>query len=94
MAPQQGSLVYECDWFPMTTSPWIASIAFVPLLFLAIHHCDFYADLAGRVFAATDTFPIISGFITDGMESIAFVFCTLLSILSLLALIWSRADGE
>lgn len=78
----------------MTTSPWIATIAFIPQFLLAIHHIDFYGDMVQRVFESGDALRIVSGFVGVGMESVAYVICAILSLLSVLAFIWNHCDEE
>ena len=40
---EKVSLLYDLDWFPITTSPWVASMAFFCNLFFIIHFMDFYS---------------------------------------------------
>ena len=47
---EKGSLLYDIDWFPITTSPWIASMSFFCNLLFIIHSIDFYSENARRVF--------------------------------------------
>lgn len=81
--------MYEFDWFPITTSPWITSVSFLFQLFLVVHTLDFYADNAGRVFDRSDSLKLLSPFIVSGIESIAYTLCTLLSLLSVLSLVFN-----
>ena len=78
----------------MTTSPWIASVSFLFQIFLPIYMIDFYAEKSNQVFNTTGSFTIISGFIMNGMESIAYVFCTILSLISFMTLLWNKCEEE
>lgn len=78
----------------MTTSPWIASVSFLFQIFLPIYMIDFYAEKANVVFNTSGSFTLISGFIMDGMESIAYVFCTILSLISFMTLVWNKCEEE
>lgn len=63
-------MIYEFEWFPMTTSPWIASIAFLFQILFAIHMVDFYADNTLAVFGVDSqngSFSLISPFIVSGI---------------------------
>ena len=91
---QAFMLLYELDWFPITTSPWVASMAFFFNLLFIIHCMDFYAENAGQIYGNSRGLKLISGFISESIASIAFVLNILLSILSLLSLFFSRNEEE
>lgn len=46
----KNSMFYEFDWFPITTSPWIAAVSFVFQAVFIIHSIDFYSDMTDTVF--------------------------------------------
>ena len=78
----------------MTTSPWIASVAFLFQIIYAIHLLDFYSDMSKAVFkldSSNANFNIITQYITENIASIAYVFNTLMSILSILALLFNKS---
>ena len=78
----------------MTTSPWIASVAFLFQIVYVIHLLDFYSDMSKAVFqfdSSKTNYNIITQYITENFASIAYVLNTFISILSILALLFNKS---
>lgn len=80
--------------FPITTSPWIASVSFIFQLYFVVHSIDFYTDNACFAFGNSGCFSLVSPFLGENMEIIAFILNVLLSILSVLSLMFNKCEEE
>lgn len=81
----------------MTTSPWIASVAFLFQIVYVINLLDFYSDMSKAVFqldSSKTNFNIITQYITENFASIAYVLNTFISILSILALLFNKSQEQ
>jgi len=87
-------MFYEFDWFPITTSPWIAAVSFIFQLVFVIHSIDFYSDMIKAVFANSQNFTLISNFVTESLASVAFVLSISLSLTCLLSLFFSKNEEK
>ncbi len=88
--------LYSVSCFPMTTSPWIASISFIHYLLYFLHWVEAYWGIYGHLYKGDDEGLInIFGILSQGgLIVLGYILSSCLTLLSLVSFIYNEGDYE